>query len=152
MIENDESLYLILPIVFDIKDIEIFNPEIYEVHHTNQRVPFRSEYSDDHESYIFTLDSSYSDAHYKKHVSLLIRMNFQSRLTSTLQGFYKTKYYDDLTGKTSELASTQFSPIDARRAFPCFDRPDKKAQFQISVVRSDNMAMTLSNVEEVSKR
>lgn len=123
-----------------------------EVHHTNQRVPFTTDYGEDDESYMFTLDPAYRAVNSKKHITLLVRMNFQSRLTSTLQGFYKTRYYDDLTGKTSELASTQFSPIDARRAFPCFDRPDKKAQFQISVVRNENMALTLSNVKEVSER
>lgn len=44
------------------------------------------------------------------------------------------------------LVSTQFSPIDARRAFPCFDRPDKKAQFKISMIRDVNRTMALSNM------
>lgn len=47
------------------------------------------------------------------------------------------------------LASTQFSPIDARRAFPCFDRPDKKAKFQISVIRNESKKMSLSNMGSV---
>lgn len=44
------------------------------------------------------------------------------------------------------LASTQFSPIDARRAFPCFDRPDKKAQFKISLIHDEKRTMALSNM------
>lgn len=44
------------------------------------------------------------------------------------------------------LVSTQFSPIDARAAFPCFDRPDKKAQFEISLIHHENLTTVLSNM------
>lgn len=44
------------------------------------------------------------------------------------------------------MISTQFSPIDARRAFPCFDRPDLKANFTISIIRPRSMSMALSNM------
>lgn len=44
------------------------------------------------------------------------------------------------------MISTQFSPIDARRAFPCFDRPDMKANFTISIIRNTKYKMALSNM------
>jgi len=44
------------------------------------------------------------------------------------------------------MISTQFSPIDARRAFPCFDRPDMKANFSVSIVRNLQYKMALSNM------
>ena len=60
-----------------------------------------------------------------------VACRFASKLTNSLQGFYYSSFNSH--GTEHLLATTQFEPVYARQAFPCFDEPDKKAVFTISV-------------------
>lgn len=73
-----------------------------------------------------------------------IKIDYTGNLNENLQGFYKTRCIQrDLT--RGYAAMTQFEPNYARRAFPCFDEPAKKATFDITIVT--NIAKTvLSNM------
>lgn len=75
-----------------------------------------------------------------------IYVDFAGALNNRLLGFYRSSYKEG--GKTKHMATTQFEAADARRAFPCWDRPDAKATFEISIACSPNLK-AISNMPEV---
>lgn len=57
-------------------------------------------------------------------------------------GFFKAHYeYDN---KTEYFVASQFQTVYARQGFPCFDEPQLKAEFQVTVVHPNNYT-ALSN-------
>jgi len=78
-----------------------------------------------------------------------ISLEFQGILNDRLLGFYRSQYKQN--GKTKYLATTQFEAADARRAFPCWDEPEAKATFEISII-ADNKFSAISNMPVISKK
>ncbi|MBI2971681.1 MAG: M1 family metallopeptidase [Candidatus Aenigmarchaeota archaeon] len=70
-------------------------------------------------------------------------IEFTGRLNDDLLGFYRSAYVKD--GKKCYLATTQFEAPYARRAFPCFDEPELKATFDVSLATDRNL-QALSNM------
>lgn len=63
-----------------------------------------------------------------------------------MYGFYLSNYLEGENKKY--LVTTQFQPTHARRAFPCFDEPEFKATFQITINLPENLNLTaISNTE-----
>jgi len=78
-----------------------------------------------------------------------LRLRFRGTLNDKLRGFYRSVYKDP-GGVTRTMAATQFEATDARRAFPCWDEPDFKAVF--SVTLSIDPALTaVSNTRVLSE-
>ncbi|XP_010226196.1 PREDICTED: leucyl-cystinyl aminopeptidase [Tinamus guttatus] len=73
-----------------------------------------------------------------------LTMEFSANLSDTYYGFYKISYEDEKS-KKRWLAATQFEPLAARSAFPCFDEPAFKATFLIKIKRDEQLS-TLSNM------
>ncbi len=67
-----------------------------------------------------------------------IFLEFDGTINGKLSGFYRSRY-EGPDGKPKFLATTHFEPADARRMFPCWDDPGKKATFDISVVIAKNL-------------
>lgn len=77
-----------------------------------------------------------------------LTMAFTGILNDHLHGFYRSRFDDD-DGVAHTIATTQFEPADARRAFPCWDEPDFKATFAVTLVVDERLT-ALSNGSEVS--
>ena len=78
-----------------------------------------------------------------------IRIAFAGTLNDKLRGFYRSTYRDD-DGTEHVIACSQMQATDCRRAFPCFDEPDFKASFGITLVVDDGM-MAVSNSPEAAR-
>src|SRR3989344_1239722 len=67
----------------------------------------------------------------------VLEIEFGGELNDKLIGFYRSKYKAQ-DGSEKYLATTQFEAPLARRAFPCFDEPDKKATFDVALKIAEN--------------
>ncbi|XP_015239591.1 PREDICTED: thyrotropin-releasing hormone-degrading ectoenzyme [Cyprinodon variegatus] len=72
-----------------------------------------------------------------------LNVSFDAAIEDELLGFFRSSY--TLQRERRFLAVTQFSPIHARKAFPCFDEPIYKATFSLSL-RHDPQYTSLSNM------
>jgi puromycin-sensitive aminopeptidase len=82
-----------------------------------------------------------------------IRLEFSGSLNDQLVGFYRSTFTStDHSGTEHEhtIAVTQFESTHARRAFPCFDEPEFKAVFAISLVVPDDL-LAVSNGTEIER-
>jgi puromycin-sensitive aminopeptidase len=94
-------------------------------------------FDEENEFAIFTFPTTIKKGRYK------LSLKFRGVLNGKLHGFYRT-LYKGVDGKKKVIASTQMEPADARRAFPSFDEPDRKAEFSISII-ADPSLTALSN-------
>ncbi|XP_026574946.1 leucyl-cystinyl aminopeptidase isoform X2 [Pseudonaja textilis] len=76
-----------------------------------------------------------------------ISIEYSSNLSDTYSGFYKIAFKNN--NSASWLAATQFEPLSARAAFPCFDEPAFKANFRVKINREDQH-IALSNMPKKS--
>ncbi|XP_009903198.1 glutamyl aminopeptidase [Dryobates pubescens] len=65
----------------------------------------------------------------------ILTLKFQGWLNGSLVGFYRTTYNEN--GEIKSIAATDHEPTDARKSFPCFDEPNKKATYNISIIHQD---------------
>ena len=78
-----------------------------------------------------------------------IDIRYKGELNDRLLGFYRSSY-EDQNGDQRFLAATQFESTDARRAFPCWDEPERKSTFDVTLtVRQEFTAV--SNMPIVSE-
>jgi puromycin-sensitive aminopeptidase len=76
-----------------------------------------------------------------------VSLTFTGVINDRLRGFYRSTFTDP-EGRTRTIATTQMESTDARRAFPCWDEPDRKATFEITLVVDEGL-LAVSNAPTV---
>ena len=76
-------------------------------------------------------------------------IEFAGILNDKLKGFYRSTYVDD-DGNEQVIATTQMQATDCRRAFPCWDEPEFKAVFSITLDVADGLT-AISNGPEIER-
>lgn len=90
-----------------------------------------------------TLDSALPPGRYT------VRLDFTARLSDHMEGMYRSRYRDD-AGNEQFLMTTHFEATTARRSFPCWDEPDLKASFVMTLVVPDGLT-ALTNTPEIGR-
>ena len=108
-----------------------------------QRLEATTESDEDAERTTLTVASNLEPGPWKLEIS------FDGTLNDDLRGFYRSVYTDP-DGNEKTIATTQFEATEARRAFPCWDEPDLKATFGVTLVVDDGLT-TISNGAEIGR-
>ncbi len=80
---------------------------------------------------------------------ITIELVFDGRFNEQLVGLYLSRFTDD-AGATHKLATTQFEAAHARKCFPCWDEPEFKATFALTLV-IDGGLDAVANSPEVAR-
>ena len=78
-----------------------------------------------------------------------LRLEFSGRLSDLMEGMYRSRYTDD-AGAEHVIITTHFEATDARRNFPCWDEPDLKASFALTLVVPEDVT-ALTNTPEIGR-
>ncbi|KYN33599.1 Aminopeptidase N [Trachymyrmex septentrionalis] len=76
-----------------------------------------------------------------------LSLNYIGKLNDELRGFYRSSYQNK-EGKKIWLAATHFEPVSARQAFPCWDEPQFKAHFTITITVPQKNYIAISNMPQ----
>ena len=74
-------------------------------------------------------------------------VEFEGSISDQMDGLYRSSFRSvdaELDPESIYLLSTQMEPVGARRVFPCWDEPSRKATFQLTV-RIPHHLVALSN-------
>ena len=102
-------------------------------------------FDDEHEMVEFNFNQEINSGNYS------LYLEFSGILDNSLRGFYMSTYIDE-KGESHKIGTTQFESTDARRAFPCFDEPEFKSVFSLSLkVKKELFTVSNSSIKEISE-
>lgn len=101
----------------------------------------------DIDTHFYTLYVNDSTQKLEINETYIITLKYEGNHRDDMYGFYRS-YYKTESGDKVWLATTQFQPTHARRAFPCFDEPALKATFDIRIKRTSTRR-AISNMPRI---
>ena len=108
-----------------------------KIQNTEQDISLEVSYIEEDEKIVFESEEVLSKGLYE------LYLEFNSEITNDLKGFYKSSYMSQ-GGEKKWIATTQFEPTAARSAFPCWDEPEYKAIFSMTII-TDEKYLRVSN-------
>ncbi|KAK3385542.1 peptidase family M1-domain-containing protein [Podospora didyma] len=141
-------------IVLNTLELRLVNSKIVVSQNKSDQSYESLTFSEDKESQRSTI-SFPAELPVSSKVSLTIE--FTGQLNHDMAGFYRSQYKPAAPQAASVprddefhyMLSTQFEACDARRAFPCFDEPNLKATFDLTLeIPDDQLALSNMPVKE----
>src|SRR5438477_8318335 len=80
-----------------------------------------------------------------------LALRFTGKINEQGQGLFYVRYQEQGSGARKVMLGTQFEATDARRFFPCWDEPDFRSRFQLTVIVPENW-LAVSNMPVESER
>ncbi|KAJ1551752.1 Aminopeptidase 2 mitochondrial [Nowakowskiella sp. JEL0078] len=80
-----------------------------------------------------------------------LSISFIGTHNDKMAGFYRSSSSPTAGGEKTWMVVTQFEATDARRAFPCWDEPNRKATFDVTLVVENEQISALSNMNIVDE-
>ncbi len=77
-----------------------------------------------------------------------LTVDYIGQINNKMAGFYRSRIPGD---GPSHIAVTQFQESDARRAFPCFDHPARKAVFSLTMIIPEDLTAIANTGVESSR-
>jgi puromycin-sensitive aminopeptidase len=130
-----EVLEPVREIVLNAADLEILEAELTS--QDGEELTGSVSLDEEHERAVIALSGTATAGSWTLHLT------FKGTLNDKLKGFYRSRF-TDTAGVEHQIATTQFEATDARRAFPCWDEPDRKAVFGVTLVVDDGL-LAVSN-------
>lgn len=132
-----------LNITLHLNDIVVHEEEVTVTSGEGSNIPITGHgYDAQRQFYIIYLDDNHPS------MNFTLSIPYTGNLNGDLVGFYRSSYTD--SGEQRWMATTQFETTEARRAFPCFDEPIMKANFQVNLGRLPSMS-SISNMPIVDE-
>ncbi|TQV99540.1 aminopeptidase 2 [Cordyceps javanica] len=126
-------------IELNAEELKIISSELHDENGDSSRVLHSTgcSYHDENTSVTISFDEELPVANVYKLV-----ITYQGALNAQSMGFYRAQYKalsepPDSVARDKDgspyIVCTQFQPVGARRAFPCFDEPNMKATFSLDI-------------------